>query len=332
MNYSNQPRYLTGIHGMQGMQGMQDMRDTQGIQEDSYRTAYRGGMDGTTILGHPNYSNPNNTVHNNIGQNVTLEQIYNNKIFIDASYKDYSKNPDIFQFIVKLNTIQPSVDSVSVNINNMTFSYSKYISGDPNVVIDRLFPNMKKIIIDGLILPSSIDFKTTENGAYEPTDVKLAKSQYKYIMLKINELSNARFFSNNPRLGKNTFIMVMDAAMSNYSDLWIPINVNSTHYHSPDSNLSQIDRLTIEITDDHGKKLYPTLDGKEYDFFADYRFLVDRAIQLQKINTPNSITQLNELMPRLISLKNITETIVPELHITLQTLEIQINTLPRYRN
>lgn len=326
MNRSRQAAFMTGLNGAgTSFKGIDELCDSNG----PYRDAFQGGMYGTVYMGNPDYMNPMNNLHNNIGDRVMLEQTFDNKIFIDTSFKDYSKHPEPFKFIVKFNGTDPTTKTISVNVNEESYCYSKYIEGESEIVFDRIFKNVKYVNVNAMILPNCVDYKTTNDGSYIPCGKKLANSAYKYLILKIDELKNGRCFSNNQSLGKEFFIMKKDDDASHNNQIWIPIHKNVGYF---DSQLKFVDRLTVEICDDKGKRLCTTLDGKNYDFFADYRKIIDVIKHLRHLNTNQADEQINALVPKLKSLKIITDYLAPELHLTFNTLEPQIDTKPQFRH
>ena len=339
MNISRQRAFLTGMNGgylTDPVKGMNEMGDTNGFNGSidssyvgNYNTSFKGGMNGNVILNQPDYKNQTNTLHNNIGEKVIQEQYLDNKLFIDAYFRDFSKSPDIFSFIIKFNGKEAVIENVSVYIDNETYSYPKYIEGDTNVVIDRTFKNIKSVTINTLIMPNYIEYITQEDGSYKNNNVRLIKTSYRYILLKIKELSNERCFSNNKAFGKESFMMRIDDELCYCNHRLVPISNNNVSYN--DSQLKTIDRLTVEICDDRGIILCPTLDGNNHDFFEEYRKTIGKILHLQSINSQYSKAEIEKLLPKLKSLKDITEHIAPELHLTFSTLEPQINTLPQYR-
>lgn len=345
MNKSRQKQFLTGANGgysTDNVVGRSELQNTNGFNGSlesayvgTYNTAFQGGMDGSIHLGQIDYMNPRNTLHNNIGDRVLGEQVFDNKLFIDSELRDYSKYPNPFCFVVKFNGIEAQTELVYVDIDGVTYSYKKFLSGDTAVVMDRTFKNIKVVVINTLFLPYSIEFTTQKDGSYVKSNNRLEKMFYKYIILKINELCNGRSFSNNKSFGQESFIMKMDDESCVNHHRWVPIS-NLVSY--PDSRLRVIDRLTIEICNDKGEKLCPKLDGKPFDFFADYRKTIDKVLSLQQQNQQQHQQQNNKssdekikaLIPKLESLKHIISCLSPELHITLCTLDPQIQTLPQY--
>ena len=285
MNYSQQKAYLTGANGKyttDSVKGISELTDTNGFNGSTqsgyvgtYNMAYRGGMIGHMLMGRPDYTNKDNLLHNNVEEQILLEQIIDNRLFIDTSIRDYSKSSNPFKFVVKFNGIEAKTTDIGILIDGVdSYTYKKYIKGDTDVVMDRVFKNIKMVQINNLILPNYIDYISDSDGSYTKVGGgKLAKSKYKYLILKISELSNNRCFSNNKAFGKECFFMKMDDEICIFNYRWIPSGHGTIVY--PDSNLQTINRLTVEICDDQGNVLNTTLDGEKYDFFKEYNELLD---------------------------------------------------------
>jgi len=335
MNNSRQKAFLTGVNGsystdhIMGQSELGNINAFNGSHDSNYvgnyNTSFLGGMDGSIHLGQPDYSNPNNLLHNNVSDRVLGEQVFENRLYIDSAFRDYSCHNDPFRFIVKFNGVYPKTECIHVDIDCETYSYTKYCEGDTNVLMDRVFKNIKAVIINTLFLPFAIDYKTNTDGSYEKSEKNFKKLEYKYIVLKINELCNGRSFSNNKSLSQESFIMKLDDDSCFNFHRWIP---TTNHVAYPDSRLKCIDRLTVEICNDKGEKLCPKLDGKPHDFFAEYRRLIDKIIVLENKEKNKDIEHLK---PKLHSLKRITSYLSPELHVTFCTIDPQIQTLPQYR-
>lgn len=332
MSRCYQKQFLTGTTGKYSTSNITGQSDLyNGVQDSTntgaYKTAYQGGIDGSVHLGQIDYTNPRNTLHNNIGDRVLNEQIFDNMMFIDSEIRDHSKHPDPFRFIVKFGGIDPVTDSIQIRVTDNEYSYNKYLSGDTTVNINKVFKNIKAVVINTLILPYSIEYITKNDGSYESCKKNLGKKFHKYIILRINELSNGRIFSNNKTFGQGSFVMKIDDDTCTNHHRWIPIS-NRISY--PDSVLRVIDKLTVEIYDDNGEPLCPKLDGKPHDFYAEYRHLIDNIITARQKNKKGTEENIAKLIPKLNSLKCITRGMSPELHITVCTLEPQIQTLPQY--
>jgi hypothetical protein len=338
MNISRQKAYLTGANGSYStdpVKGISELNETNGFNGSidsnyvgNYNKAYVGGMNGSVLLGQPNYLNNGDLMHNNVSERVLAEQVFDHRLYIDSSLRDYSRSVDPFKFTVKFNGTEAKTENVYVTINDETYSYPKYLDGDVDVVLDRTFKNIKSVVINTLILPIHIDYKTKPDGSYATTGFKLAKSAFKYLILKINELTNNRCYSNNKAIGKEAFIMKMDDEICLFNHRWIPVSNNVCY---PDSTLKFLDRLTVEICNDKGVRLCPTLDGKPHDFFGEYRKIINYIISLKTNGNEDSDKKINKVLPKLNSLKKITNCMSPELHISFNILEPQVSTLPQFR-
>jgi hypothetical protein len=335
MNWSRQKAYLTGSSGYNEtdvVKGTSELADsnaftgTPNTAGGNYQHTHRGGMTGNMLLGQPNYQNTNTYLHNNINQNVLLEQTFDNKIFIDAEYKDFASHPEPYKFIVKFNGCDPTIEKIYVKVENEFYEYNKYIKGDTVIVINQIFKNVKYVNVNTLIMPTHIEFVTQEDGSYKISGKQIAKT-HRYLVLKIDELRNSRKVSNKKSLGKECFIMKNDDNSGINNEYWIPIYDKISYF---DSNLRNIDRLTVELCDDQGRRLCTKLDGKNFDFYADYRNTIDLVKVLQDRNTSQSRARIESLTPKLESLKMITSYVSPELHLTFNTLEPQIDTQPQF--
>lgn len=338
MNWSRQKEYMTGANGgysTDPVKGTSELTDSNAFTGSSastyagdYQKSFQGGMIGTMLLGRPDYTNPGNLLHNNVGDRTLLDTIFENKIFIDASLRDYTKQPDPYKFTVKFNGTEPTIEKVSVTVDGDVYCYPVYLKGDTDIVFDRIFKNVRSVVVNTLIMPSHIEFTVEEDGSYTRTNNKLAKSAFKYLVLKINELRNERCFSNNKNLGSESFIMKMDDDLCINGQRWIPIH-NTVAY--PESYLKFIDRLNVDICNDRGERLFPKLDGKIHDFYGEYRKLIDTIKELQEMHSKDAKKKIDTLKPRLMSLKEIVRYLAPELHLTFMTVEPQIDTKPEYR-
>ena len=344
MNRSRRPVYLTGANEPYAPPArdpsqsdwsarsdrLQSNQSDQSNQSNQYAEAFpaRGGMQGNVLLGEPDYKNQNNTLHGNIGASNMHEQTFDNKILIDSAFKDYATHPDVFKFIVRFNGTRPKIHTISAEVDDTIYTYPKYLEGDTQITLDRVFRNIKYVNVNALIMPNYIEFVLKPDGSYGVGSKKLANHMYKYLILRIDELSNGRCYSNNPAISKEAFIMKKDDDICTNNQIWVPIYRNVSYF---DSMLKVVDRLTVEICDDRGQRLRTTLDGVPHDFFAEYRKIIDTALYLQSLGTDKANNKIKELVPRLESLKRITEYLSPELHLTFNTLEPQIDTLPQFR-
>lgn len=95
----------------------------------------------TPLIGHIDYSNKNNLLHNNVHDKVLDENIIEYKIDIDSIDRDITVYPDPFSFVVNFAPIPSSC------------SYGQRMGGTPtpHILID--FRNVKYIKLQNIILP-----------------------------------------------------------------------------------------------------------------------------------------------------------------------------------
>jgi hypothetical protein len=321
MNWTRQKQYLTGKNGQYKTDHIRGTGDFSNMDVGgNYEMAHAGGMDGSVLLGKPNFINPNNNLHNNIRENVLREQSFDNRIFIDSALRSIEYYPNPFKFDVKFDGILAKTEPVTFYYNGESYQYSHHVEGDTQIVITKGFKNVKYVNMNALIMPIFIDFLTQADGSYKPS-LKCLK-RFRYLILKIKELKSTKKYSNNQLIDGDGFVLVQDDTFGDSNEYWIPIYNNVSYY---DSNLQNINRLSFEIYDNKGNPLVPTLDGKPHDFVTEYKKLIDR---LKTINPKDSL--IDQLLPKLNSLKCIVENIFPDVHMTFNVLDCMIDTVPNH--
>lgn len=325
MNRTRQKSYFSGMNGNYSTNQVAGISNLSNMAGNNYKESYNNTRN--VLLGNPNYSNQNNTLHNNLNERIMREQLFDNKLLINSLFRDYSKHPEPFSFIVKLNGREAVIENIDVDIKGKIYRYPKYISGDTQVVLPQAFKNIKQVYINALIIPSRIEYETQDDGSYKPLDIQIAGVN-KYVILKIKELQNYRNYTNNKNIGKESFVMSLDRTSGINNELWLPIYSSLSYF---DSRLRNVNRLTVEVCDDKGNLLCTKLDGKNHDFNAEYRKILNDVIEIRKHHDEKEAEEMIEcLIPRLDSLVEIVDCINPEIHLTFVTYEAQIDTNPNF--
>jgi len=342
MNEATRREYLTGRNGFYETDNVNPISSTFGSNAEYGRPdLFKGGMTGEQLVGQPSYSNPSNNIHNNIGSDVMLIQNMDCKVFIDSeyrnkTYKDSRNRP--FKFTVRFKNSEqtPVPNTVTLEYNGEVYSYPDYDTQNKNTSstnsgIDIVFPyefhNVNYVKVNTLIMPRYIEYETTKDGAIKNVvGRKLAKTQ-RYLVLKIEQLNTIKKISNNPKIDGRCFIMKLDRESGFNNEFYIPIGDKISAFCS---SLQNIDRLDIQILNKKGDELSPTLDGKPHNFHIDYKESIEKLRrELAKPKKDQQVIDALEL--RLISLRHITSCIDPELHITINNINQQINTTPKFR-
>lgn len=354
MNRATRKEYLTGRNGyyetdpvkgitpaqqvgnqeMRGMPVMSDMKMHDHAHFGRTDESFRGGMTGEQLAVMPDYQNPGNNIHNNIGQNVLFEQNMDNKVFIDAEYRDTSytdsKNQP-FKFTVRFKSSEqmPSSNTVVLEYNDELYEYQVYEKGGREIVFPYVYHNVNFAIIDNLIMPNHIEYVTRDDGSIKKIPGRSLVRTERYIVLKIEQLNNCKKVSNNPFIDDRCFIMKNDDNSGVNNEFYIPIHDQLNAFQS---QLPTIDRLDIEICNHKGRPLFPTLDGKIVNFHKLYIDTIEEMrTELDKPKPEQDQDKIDRLELRLISLRHIVDTIDPELHITINNVNPQINTQRKYR-
>lgn len=354
MNRATRREYLTGRNGsyetdpvkgitpaqqvgkteIRGMPAMSDMKMHDFANFGRTDESFRGGMTGEQLVGLPNYVNPGLNIHNNIGPSVLFEQNMDNKIFIDSEYRDTSytdsKNQP-FKFTVRFKNSEqtPAPTIVTLKYNGEIYDYPVYEKRGKEIVFPFVYHNVNYVTIDNLIMPTNIEYYTREDGSIKSIHGRDLDRTERYLVLRIEQLTNCKKISNNPCIDDSSFIMKKDCDSGCNHAFYIPINDQLVAYQS---QLPSIDRLDIEIRDHKGKPLFPTLDGKIINFHEYYIASIEELREeLEKPKKQQNQEKIDKLELRLISLRHITDTIDPELHITINNVNPQINTQHKYR-
>lgn len=328
MNISTRKEYLTGNNGYYETDQVQPANNSFGQIVGRTDGSFRGGMTGEVLVGKPNYTQEP-ILHNNISPAV-LEQNMDNKVFIDAEFRDTSftdSKTQPFKFTVRFKNSEslPITELVTLEYDGTLYSYSKYPKGGREIVFPYVYHNVNYVIVDALIMPTNIEYVTLENGKIVKTTTSIINDQ-RYIVLKIDKLNTCKKVSNNPKIDDTCFIMRIDKCFGVNSGYYIPIHDQSTSFRS---RLQTIDKLDIEICDNKGNRLYPTLDGAIHNFHKDYQESIEVFRKL--ITKPNQDEKIKFMENRLMSLKDIVESIDPEIHLTINNVAQQIDTDIKYR-
>jgi hypothetical protein len=225
-------------------------------------------------------------IHNNVNNDVLAEIITEYTLHIDGKDRDISAFSNPYKFIVSLGGPATRIEK------------GIEISGVPNPRIDKNFKNVKYIKLKYIMLPRHINYNVTEdidgNKTYTISTIKSTiLSNYRYLLVKINEISNDKLYSTNDVLKNECFVIYRD---SNYldamSDLWFATQPVKIYY---DNGLKNISRLSIEILTPDGDILAlfsGTKDNKipfdeinkefdDSDFFINYNDSIQLSMEFE---------------------------------------------------
>lgn len=203
----------------------------------------------STVIPQRDTKNYGNIIHNNVNDNILSEIVTEYTIHIDSKDRDTRIYPNPYSFIVSLGGPETRRDTNGNVIGN---------SGVPDPRIDVNFKNIKYVKIKYLMLPRNIFYdividisgnKEYSVGTSRPTIL----ANYRYLLLRVKEISNDKLYSTNDIIKNECFIIYRD---SNYSDaindLWFATQPVKIFY---DNGLKNLTRLTIQILTPNGDEL-----------------------------------------------------------------------------
>lgn len=175
------------------------------------------------LIDRMSFQNNNMLLHNNVGESVLSEQIFEYRIHADSYNRDLSLYPNQFNFDLSFDSQREP--AIGRRIKNV-----KYVKID-NVRI----PNVHKIVEDGDDWIFSTD--DTDKFTYD-----------RYVVLKINQINNGKILSSNSAYDNGCFTLYRDNDYGEWST-WVTSN-NTIVF--PDSNLFNMFKLTLQLIDRDG--------------------------------------------------------------------------------
>ena len=241
----------------------------------------------TPIIEQMDYTNYNNILHNNIGENVLDEHIVEYKINIDSLDRDIQTYPNPFSFRVQFDALSNGNVRTEKIKNGELVRVNDYFVGAPGPKINKRFKNIKYIKLDSIVLPQYTKTITNDCG-----DIVFDQDSYlvddRFVMISIDELDEHRRvystgdsgFRVDPITGhlstipKSFGIIYPDTKLGRVYYTGTPYNSNKI-YNS--SDLGNINKLTIKFYDSYGQLL-------EYNDLCSYNELKEAADNCEPIS------------------------------------------------
>lgn len=297
--YFNQNKFFNNFNGMSNI-------------TNTFSNFDKSFLSNQQIIGKNDFKNKNDLIHNNLSDNILFEKISDYQINVDSNDRKINVYPNPFKFTVNFGG---SGSQVLNTKNTNKYKDDKiddtYFEGTPGPVIDRKFKNVKYIKIDYLILPRIIKL-CNSNGKYEfeTNETNSCLTSFGYLILKINEMSSSRILGTNNLLSDNSFVLYPDKTLGNDYIMWVT-SIGSKFFNN--SNLGNLDKLTISILTPNGKQL-AFIDSKGKDI--DFRILYDNK------RTCTEHPSLDNILPKLRCF----------ISFIVGVVENELNTLTKYDN
>lgn len=232
--------------------------------QNNFNSAF---MNNQPFIDKYDFKNRNNIIHNNINDNTMLEQITEYYLNIDSNDRSLSAYPNPFNFTVTFGGVGASTERKTYVRKNIDIVGTSNIDkkerikinyeGTPGPVINRKFRNIKYLRVDYLILPKTnkiIEESDPSNYSISTDDDDRLTRQYKYLMLRINEIRSDKILGTNKNLESDVFILYPDKHMGRGHTMWFPTTGGTRTYKN--STLENINKLTFEILTPDGEILH----------------------------------------------------------------------------
>jgi hypothetical protein len=214
----------------------------------------------TSFIEKHDFRNKNNVLHNNMNENLLIEQIIEYIINIDSSDRSLTVYPSPFNFSVtfgghgKITNYESIIKKTPQNIgaiNESKFQQKTVqYNATPGPIIDRRFKNIKYIRLDYIILPISNIINSNIGSGSNNTEVLSTEEsdklsyKYKYLLLRVKEIKSDKILGTNRTLENDVFMLYPDKIMGNNHIMWLPTAGARTYKNS---NLENITKLTFEL-------------------------------------------------------------------------------------
>lgn len=220
----------------------------------------------TNFIPQMDYTNKNELMHNNINSNVMSEMITEIGVHIDSEDRDKDRFTNPFNFIITFGGVGTSSKTKhfrngrALSNSEATITYG----GQPEPRIERNFMNLKYVRLKCVLLPRYVKYNVDVSGSdasgseyrtYSTVTVGGTLSAlYRYLLLRIKELDNNRYYSSGNNFRSNCFILIKDKGpLDAITDVWISTQPLRTFYNSA---LKSLNRLTVELLDPSGNQIY----------------------------------------------------------------------------
>ena len=207
-----------------------------------------------TLIPKQQYNNPNNLEHNNVDDNIFIENLMDYTLHIDSADRDASSFPCPYRFIVSLGgagtsrerTFDPKIGA---------FKTTHY-TGVPDPRIERNFINVKNVLLDRVFLPKFIVYKRSISGGVTTYTGSIPFSvYYRYLAIRVKELDNNRLFSTNNNIRDDSFVIYKDKDLGGLAgEIWIASPCRRQYLKSI---LKNLDKISLEIVDRLGNQIVP---------------------------------------------------------------------------
>jgi hypothetical protein len=232
-----------------------------------------------------------NTTNSSIKSELT-DIVTEYTIHVDSKNRDIEIYPNPYTFNISLGGT-PSYSSNKIKNKDGSYS-SGIISGVPSPRIDLNFKNIKYFKLKYVMLPRNIIYEIDNTNLTPGNNYIVARtkstilSNYRYLYVKIKELSNDKLYSTDDKKN-DCFIIYRD---SNYndsiSDMWFATQPIKYYY---DNTLKNLSKLTLQILTPSNEELRIKYNDNTGQYFLNYNELNNQTVNSDFYNLYNEDIQ-----------------------------------------
>jgi hypothetical protein len=205
------------------------------------------------------FKNKKNMLHNNLEDDIQIDDIYETDIYINSSDRTTSTYPSMFNFIVKFG---------GANVAS-GLGFPKTVV---NPCIDQTYERIKYITLE-VVSVSRTNVIVISGGGGVPISYSLSTNyddeicfKNKMLVLSIEELKTKYVVGTGNLLASESFMLINDKTSGCNHNIWKPIRKTRTY---PTSQLHKVNRLTFKLKDQYGNVLqYYDDSGNPFDITA----------------------------------------------------------------
>ena len=182
-----------------------------------------------TVIPKTDFKNNKNVIHNNLGEDLLIEDDTTYTIFADGYHRNHSSFKNPFKWQIKLGGMED----------------------EPYVTLGNVLKNVKSIRIGNIQLPKYNRIKldsTADNFVYVTDNEFDISSTIRFLILRIDEFCDSKIFSSGNFYKDNSFVLKADTTYAGNHLAYVPIHKSTISYRKGDyRNLS---KLSISVYDD----------------------------------------------------------------------------------
>lgn len=219
----------------------------------NYRSSY---IQNTPSINQTNYTNKNTTLHNNLNENIELEQIEILNVLIDGYHRrNHTSEVNPYKFIVDFGQ-EPKLEETVGNITTKINPKGIYLNYG-----DRGLSRVKSVKFTSLCVPKYTTY-TYDDSGYKFDGGTILKTDVRYVTLKIKELVDIKKITSGDFMNNTSITFRYDKDLGSLSHYYIPMMNDTITYQIPITNLK---RFTVNLYDDTDTQLeLPTLTYDDY--------------------------------------------------------------------